>query len=182
MDAETESLEGARRRTLFAAVLAVAAVASVPLTEAAVPVTYAAALIGLWLLVAALVRYVTIRRRQDAPLFRRPIPIRFSGTIGRFRLRVQGDGRRVEVHAGDAVVAQAIATDEQDELVVDLETVDDAELDELGTAIGTAIRLVADADEAREAAARLAPTRTATASGFRPVSGGVLHTIGSRSS
>jgi hypothetical protein len=150
MTSDAESLERARRMTLYAIALASLFVVTLLLLPTASTIRYAAALIGVWLLVASLIRYVALHRRLSMPTFRRPIPIRFAGNLGRFTLRPRGDGRRVEVRAGDEVVAEAIATDEQDELVVDLEAVSDAELDALGAAIGKAIEMAAAADEGRE--------------------------------
>ena len=110
---------------------------------------YAAALLGIWLLFASLIRYVGLRGAAS-PLARgRWIPLRFTGELGRFQLRPRGDGRRVEVRAGAEVVAEAIATDEGDELLVDFEAPDDSELEAFGTAIGQAIEMAAAADADR---------------------------------
>jgi len=173
MTSDAESLERAKRTTLYAIVLAsLYVVALLLLLPSATTIRYAAALIGAWLLVASLTRYAALHRQFSMPTFRRPIPIRFAGNLGRFTLRPRGDGRRVEVRAGDDVVAEAIATDEQDELVVDLEAVSDAELDALGTAIGKAIEMAAAADEGREIHRRTAASRSED---------DVLRAIGSRS-
>jgi hypothetical protein len=181
MEADTDSLERAKRLTLYAVALATLAMVAVLVTPAAFTIRYAAALLGVWLLFASLIRYAALRRRLLMPMFRRPIPIRFSGYLGRFTLRVRGDGRRVEVHAGADIVAEAVATDERDELVVDLEAVDDAEIDALGAAIGAAIEMVAEADEDRSP--ELSGARVHGAGDARPraATGGVLRTIGSRS-
>lgn len=178
---ESESPERARRQTLYAAALTTVAVAFIAVTPDELGIGRATALIGAWLLVASLVRYAGIRRRARLPMFRRAIPIRFRGDLGRFTLRAHGDGRHVEVRAGSDVVAEAIATDARDELVVNLESVDDAELDALGAAIGTAIELVAAADEARDVVARDGSAEAAGLPRLHPSTGGVLRTIGSRS-
>ena len=109
---------------------------------------YAAALLGIWLVFALLIRYVGLRGAR--PLSRgRWIPLRFTGELGRFQLRSRGDGRRVEVRSGVEVVAEAIATDEGDELLVDFEAAEDSELDAFGAAIGQAIEMAAAADADR---------------------------------
>ncbi len=111
---------------------------------------YALALLGAWILFASLIRYAAMRA-NPSPHGKRWIPLRFTGELGRFRLRPRGDGRRVEVRAGVEVVAEAIASDDGDELVVDFEAVADSELEEFGTAIGKAIEMAAAADEDRPA-------------------------------
>lgn len=141
---------------------------------------YSAALLGAWVVCAGLIRYAALQRERPRPAWRRPIPIRFSGSFGRFTLQARGDGRRVEVRAGPAVVAEAIATDERDELVVDLETVDDAELEALGAAIGEAIEMVAVADEDRPTERQIAGPRSWGRT-TRAFTGGGLRGIGSRS-
>ena len=124
-------------------------VALVPPIDRWPPVWLPAALLGLWLLVASFITYL----RQALPhgsvtMPRRPlIPLRFSGPTGRFALRQRGDGRRVEVIAGPQVVAEVIATDVRDEIVLNADTVPDVELSDLGSAIGQAIEMVAAADE-----------------------------------
>ncbi len=178
MEAGADGLSRAKRTTLYAVVLATVAMVVVLVSPGPPAIRYAVVLVAIWLLIGSLARYVALRRRLSTPMFRRSIPIRFTGNLGRFTLRTLGDGRRVEVHAGAAVVVEAIATDEQDELVVDLETVDDAELDALGAAIGAAIEMVAVADEAHfveiEVQAGYDVPR------LTPTFGGVLRTIGSR--
>jgi hypothetical protein len=108
-----------------------------------------AALLGAWLWAAAAL--VAARPRgsrvvEDEPTLR-AIPLSFSGSTGRFKLRPRGDGRRVEVHAEGEVVAQAIATDFRDEIIVVADAIPDAELGDLGAALGQAIEMVAAADE-----------------------------------
>jgi len=180
MAPDADSLERAKRRTLGALALAALYVAAVLLMASEPMIRNAAVLVGFWLLFASLIRYTSLRRASPMTAFRRSIPIRFSGQLGRFTLQPRGDGRRVEVRAGDEVVAEAIATDEQDELVIDLEAVDDAEIEALGAAIGAAIEMVAVADEDRPSQRRIAGPRSW---GRRPrtVTDGVLQTIGSRS-
>jgi hypothetical protein len=182
MDADAERLRGAKRRALFGATVATLAMATAMAVPLEPTIRYAVGLVGVWLFVAAVVRYASARRHLLMPMFRRSIPIRFSGYLGRFTLRVRGDGRRVEVHAGTEIVAEAIATDERDELVVDLETVDDAELDDLGAAIGAAIEMVALADELRDSQQHGVPSDITGDVPWHPTSGGVLRTIGPRPS
>jgi hypothetical protein len=107
---------------------------------------YAVLLLGTWLVAVALIRYVMAHDRT-APEPSRGIPVHFSGGLGRFELRSRGDGRRVEVRTGEAVVAKLVARDEGDELVVDFSLADDPDVDAFGAAIGLAIELVAAADE-----------------------------------
>jgi len=139
---------------------------------------HAAALLGIWLCVASLIRYVALRAESSRDPIRW-IPVRFSGDLGRFELRARGDGRRVEVRAGTEVVAEAIASDDGDELVLDFEAASDSELEAFGAAIGQAIEMVAVADEDRPAERRIAgPASWGNAP--RPSSGGVLRRIGQR--
>jgi hypothetical protein len=106
---------------------------------------WGAALLGGWLCVASLLSYFTPRLpnrhgspEPDGP--KRPtIPLRFSGSTGRFVLRVRGDGRRVEVRAGPEIVAEVIAADSGDEIVVYPDEVPDDDLEHLGSAIAPAI-------------------------------------------
>jgi hypothetical protein len=180
MDADADDLSRAKRTTLSAVVAAGIAVAMVMMLPAPSAIRLAAVLVGAWLIIGALIRYLALRRSTPMPLFRRSIPIRFGGSLGRFTLRALGDGRRVEIHAGAAVVAEAIATDERDELVVDLEAVGDADLDALGAAIGAAIEMVAVADEAHFTETEAQASDDAIPR-LTPTFGGVLQTIGSRS-
>ena len=180
MTVDADGLARAKRSTLRAVALATLYVAVVQLIPAAPTIRYAAALIGVWIVFASLIRYVAFDREHPMHTFRRAIPIRLSGNLGRFTLRSLGDGRRVEVRAGAEVVAEAIATDERDELVVDLDAVDDAELDALGAAIGEAIEMVAAADEERPDAMRVASLRS-WGRRTRAATGSVLRTIRSRS-
>jgi hypothetical protein len=107
---------------------------------------YAVLLLGTGLIAGALIRHATAHDlRTLEPL--RWIPVRFSGGLGRFELHSRGDGRHVEVRSGEAVVAELIATDEGDELVVDFDLAADPDVDAFGAAIGLAIEMVAAADE-----------------------------------
>jgi hypothetical protein len=105
-----------------------------------------AALLGIWLCLASVIRYLTLHA-EPSPEAIRWIPLRFSGALGRFELRPRGDGRRVEVRAGPEVIAEAIATDEQDVLVFNNPVVAESELEAFGTALGQAIEMAAAADE-----------------------------------
>ena len=131
------------------------------------PGRYAVLLLGTWLLFGALIRYVA-SHAMAAPEPLRWIPIRFSGDLGRFELRSRGDGRRVEVRTGEAVVAELIASDEGDELVVDFGLADDPDVDDFGAAIGLAIEMVAAADEDLPARRELVgPPASASSPGLR---------------
>jgi hypothetical protein len=180
MTADADDLARAKRSTLRVVALASLYVAVVLLMPTTPMIRSAAALVGVWVVFASLIRYAGLHRESPTFTFRRPIPIRFSGSRGRFTLRSRGDGRRVEVRAGAEVIAEAIATDERDELVVDLETVDDTELEALGAAIGEAIEMVAVADEDRPAERPIAGPRS-WGRRTRAITGGVLRSIGSRS-
>ena len=139
---------------------------------------HAAALFGIWLCIASLIRYVAMRTESSREPIRW-IPLRFSGDLGRFELRPRGDGRRVEVRAGSEVVAEAIASDEGDELVLDFGAVSDSELEAFGAAIGQAIEMVAVADEDSPAERQVAgPASWGKAP--EAVKGGVLRRIGRR--
>jgi hypothetical protein len=116
------------------------------------PLVWGPALLALWLCTASLISYFGMRLRQSegAVARRRFIPLRFaSGPTGRFALRPRGDGRKVEVTAGPQVVAEVIASDVRDEIVLHAEAVPDEELRDLGSAIGQAIEMAAAADEER---------------------------------
>ena len=102
-------------------------------------------LLASWLLVAAILRV----RDADPDLQsakRRWIPLQFEGDPGRFRMVARGDGRRVQVHDGPHVVAEAIATDIGDELVINSVPVEEADLEAFGAALGQAIDMAAAAD------------------------------------
>lgn len=176
MDAQSDSSRRARTTALYAIALATFAIIIATVASAPLAVRYGMALLGAWLLLATLVRYAARPRHVTPPLFRRPIPIRFGGNVGRFTLRSFGDGRRVEVRAGSEIVAEAIATDERDELVIHLDAVEDRELDALGAAIGEAIVRVAASDEAA-ASTWAMPARAARAR-IPTENTGLLRTIG----
>jgi hypothetical protein len=107
---------------------------------------YAAALPGAWLCFASAIRYLALHAERP-PEAHRSIPLRFSGELGRFELRPRADGRRVEVRAGPEVIAEVVASDEGDELVLNDELVADSELEAFGAALGQAIEMAAVADE-----------------------------------
>ena len=168
----------APRRVLLVAVTA-ALFVLVTLLSPLQPIQHqVAALLGTWLCIASLIRYVGLRAESSREPIRW-IPVRFSGDLGRFELRARGDGRRVEVRVGSEVVAEAIASDEGDELVLDFEAASDSELEAFGAAIGQAIEMVAIADEDRPAERRIAGPAS-WGSAPRPASGGVLRRIGER--
>jgi len=122
---------------------------------------YSIALVGIWICFASLIRYAALVTQRPAPSeSRRWIPLRFTGPIGRFRLRPRGDGRRVEVRASSQIVAEVIAADGGDEIVLDPEAVADSELEAFGTALGRAIEMAAAADEDRPAERNVAGPRS----------------------
>ncbi len=103
--------------------------------------------LGAWLILAALMRHVALGK-EAGPESVRSVPIHFSGGLGPFDVRSRGDGRHVEVLGpGKTVVAELIATHEQDELIIDFGLAEDPDVDALGSAIGLAIEMVAAADE-----------------------------------
>ena len=148
MASHAEAWTGESRRALYAAAAASLYVAILMPVAAWPSVRASVLLLGAWFIIASLIRFIGMRDPTPIRLAR-PVPILFSGRLGRFWLLARGDGRRVEVRAGAEVVAEAIATDERDELVLRLEGVADSELDELGAAIGEAIGMVAVADADR---------------------------------
>lgn len=140
------------RRALYRAVLGASFVLVIALLPMWSSKLYSVALLGVWICFASLIRYAALlAERPSPPESTRWIPLRFSGPIGRFRLRPRGDGRRVEVRASLQVVAEVIAADAGDEIVLDPEGVADSELEAFGTAIGRAIEMAAAADEDRPA-------------------------------
>lgn len=97
-----------------------------------------------WLLTSSVVHFVALRLTGWARSVRRAptIPLRFAGPMGRFVLRRLDRGTRVEVHAGMEVVAEVIAGESGDEVVVyDIGGVAEGELPELGSAIGQAMEI-----------------------------------------
>lgn len=113
------------------------------------PLAWGPALLALWLCAASLISYFGMRLPRSARVVprRQFIPLRFSGPTGRFALRPRGDGRKVEVTAGPRVVAEVLASDLRDEIVLHGEAVPDEELRDFGSAIGQAIEMAAAADE-----------------------------------
>jgi len=136
------------REALFPVMLGVSFVIVIVLLPIPSMQRYSAALLGVWLCLASVIRYVTLPAAPPADMLR-SIPLRFSGELGRFELWPRGDGRRVEVRAGSDVVAEAWVTDESDELRLDDSMVADSELEAFGTALGRAIEMVAVADKDR---------------------------------
>jgi hypothetical protein len=134
-------------RALIAAI-AIALVGAMP-RGLSVPVTQLfGALLGVGLGAIWLVGWARARRPASSSPPRQWIPIRFSGSLGRFALRRRGDGRHVEiVAAAGQTVAEVVATDEGDEIVLHA-TVAAAELEHFGAALGQAIEIVIEADEA----------------------------------
>lgn len=130
----------------------VLAIALLPLRSSGLNV---AALLGVWLAFAWLIRYAALIGDRPASRMLRWIPLRFSGPIGSFGLRPRGDGRQVEVRAGSVIVAQVIAKDDGDEIVLESEAVADSELEAFGAALGQAIEMAAAADEDRPAERRV---------------------------
>jgi hypothetical protein len=102
-------------------------------------------LLALWLFFGSLLVYAGMHRRsQPHASF---IPLRFAGPMGRLLLRKRGDGRHIEIVSDGVVLAEVKATDLQDEIVLH-EAVPSDELENLGSALGHAIEMVSDADEA----------------------------------
>jgi hypothetical protein len=161
----SDSISGLRMTPVAIGVVAVALGMALPGIHAA---RFAVVLLGTWLVIGTLIRHVA-SHRQAAPEALPPIPIRFSGTLGRFRLRPRGDGRRVEVTSGDAIVAELIARDEGDELIVDFSLADEPDVDAFGAAIGLAIEMVVAADQDGDLERSVAPTRPSTRAGYRPL-------------
>ena len=118
-------------------------------TRGAGPVAWGSALLAFWLCAASLIRYFGIGFPQPASEVSRLrlIPLGFSGPTGRFSLRPRGDGRKVEVTAGSEIVAEVLASDLRDEIIIDYDAVEDGELPDLGIALGQAIEMAAAADE-----------------------------------
>jgi hypothetical protein len=145
--------------------MAVALGTALPGTHAA---RFAVVLLGAWLVIGTLIRHAA-SHQPAAPEALRPIPIRFSGTLGRFQLRARGDGRRVEVTTGDAIVAELIARDEGDELIVDFSLADEPDAEAFGAAIGLAIEMVAAADQDVDPSRSVAPARPSRKPGYRPL-------------
>lgn len=129
----------------------------------------AVVLLGTWLVIGTLIRHPALHHPAAPPGAKRPIPIRFSGTLGRFQLRPRGDGRRVEVTTGDTIVAELIARDEGDELIVDFSLADEPDAEAFGAAIGLAIEMVAAADQDGAPNRSVAAARPPRKPGYRPL-------------
>lgn len=137
-------------QTLFRVLVGGAALIVVLRLEAYEPRHLAAAtvLCAAWLCTSSLVHYAAMRLvRWSHALRRAPsIPLRFTGPMGRFTLRRLDRGTRVEVRAGVDLVAEVVAARGRDEVFVyDGEVLSEAELPELGSAIGQAIEISASA-------------------------------------
>ena len=151
--------------------LAIGAVAAalgivLPGTHAA---RYAVLLLGTWLVIGTLISFAASHDMAVSKV-QRSIPIRFSGYLGRFSLRRLSDGRRVEVRTGEAVVAELIARDEGDELIIDFSLADDSDVDAFGAAIGLAIEFVVAADqEAHRSPRPIERARLPRKAGYRPL-------------
>jgi len=100
-------------------------------------------LLAAWLAVASLLHHAALGLSHwDRSRIRAPrIPLRFGGSTGRFSLRRIDRGRKVVVTNGPEVVAEVIAADAGDEVVVYDIAASGTELDDLGSAIGQAIEI-----------------------------------------
>lgn len=138
---------GASRDAIFRIAVAIGVTTTIIGFGAWDPITVAVPtlLIGVWLGIGAGIHAVQlIASRSRAALAAIPsIPLSFSGPTGRFALR-RRDRARIQVVAGDELVAEIVANEQGDELVI-YEVPDDDEsgLIELGSAIGQAIELAA---------------------------------------
>jgi hypothetical protein len=133
------------RRATFVGSVGALLIVLIPV-EATAPVVLAGAMLAVWLIVASLVGLAATHGSARRPWIAiGPIPLRFSGPMGRFRLRKQGDGRVVEIVAEDVVLAEVRATDLRDEINLRQAVADD-ELEDLGSALGQAMDMVHDAD------------------------------------
>jgi hypothetical protein len=119
-------------------------------------IAQAGVLLSVWLFVGSLLLAYAARhsarsqssRSQPSRSPRTPsIPLRFSGSMGRFRLRPRGDGRHVEIVSEGVVLAEVKATDLQDQIEF-REAVPSEDVEDLGSALGQAIELASHADEA----------------------------------
>jgi hypothetical protein len=103
-------------------------------------------LLALWLCFASVLAYAARHGTRSRAPGTSPIPLRFSGPTGRFTLRRQGDGRHVQVVSEGVVLAEVRATDLQDD--IELHAVPSDGIEDLGSALGQAIQVASDADEA----------------------------------
>ncbi|MEO5987153.1 MAG: hypothetical protein ABIW50_00545, partial [Candidatus Limnocylindria bacterium] len=136
---------GASRDAIFRIGVAIGVTTTIVGFGAWDPITVAVPtlLIGVWLGIGAGIHAVQlIASRSRAALPAMPsIPLRFAGPTGRFALR-RRDNARIEVVAGDQVVAEIAADEHGDELVIyEMPDGDESGLIELGSAIGQAIVL-----------------------------------------
>jgi hypothetical protein len=138
-----------RVTALSRAVLGTVAILLIALSMRSAPASaLIVSLVPMWLTFASLIAYVGMHHAaQPGAQPRLFMPLRFSGPMGRFSLRRLGDGRHVQILAADAVVAELRATDARDEIDIHL-VVSPEETRDLGSAVGQAIELVSDADEA----------------------------------
>jgi len=115
--------------------------------HAPAPLALLGGMLAVWLCAASLIAYrsrFVLAGQQPAS----SIPLRFSGSMGRFILRRRGDGRHVQVISNlGAVLADVQATDLQDRIDV-CHGIGSDEVEALGSALGQAIALVTDAEEA----------------------------------
>jgi hypothetical protein len=101
-----------------------------------------------WQTVATAILHLNRRAAANRPPVR-AIPLHFEGDLGRYSLRSQADGRTVQIRDGATVVAELVATDDGDRLVVDPEAAGGSEVESLGAALGRAIEMVVAADAYR---------------------------------
>lgn len=131
---------------LFRAALGAVAVMAVVRLEFHEPpiVALVTLIVAAWLCLGSLFDVAAVKLMRLAASMRRgpSIPLRFSGPTGRFLLR-RLSRSRVEVRAGSELVAEVAIHDLGDELVVyDVAPLAEAELPELGSAIGQAMELM----------------------------------------
>jgi hypothetical protein len=161
----SDSIFRLRATRLAIGIVALALGIVLPGTDAA---RLAVILLGTWLVVGTVIGRVASRHTVAREVLR-SIPIGFSGTLGRFQLRPRGDGRRVEVSSGDSIVAELIARDEGDELIVDFSLADEPDVDAFGAAIGLAIEMVAAADQEGDRGRPARPATPSRKAGYRPL-------------
>lgn len=103
-------------------------------------------LLALWLCFASVLVYAARHGTRSGDPRASLIPLRFAGPMGRFTLLKRGDGRHVQVVSEGVVLAEVKATDLQDE--IELHAVPPEALEDLGSALGHAIQVALEADEA----------------------------------
>ncbi|MGI8830446.1 MAG: hypothetical protein ACR2I5_11840 [Candidatus Limnocylindria bacterium] len=143
----TASDGGASRDAIFRIAVAIGVMTTIVGFGAWDPITVAVPtlLVGVWLGIGAGIHAVQlISARSRAALAAIPsIPLSFAGPTGRFALR-RRDRARIQVVAGEALVAEIVANDQGDELVIyEMPDDDESGLIELGSAIGQAIDIAA---------------------------------------